>query len=223
MVKSKFEIKRVSGMPVTDVELIGDLKRVATQMPKGTVGHKEYRKLGRFDDSTITRRFGSWNAALRLAGLAVSNEAELSDEILYENILNLWSHYGRQPRRSELAQPPSKVSQSPYNRRFGSWGKALAGFVEYANSGDVDSTYRDRSGDTMAREKRTSRDPSLRLRFRVMQRDSFACCSCGAAPAKTPGVDLHVDHVVPWSKGGETVFENLQTLCSQCNLGKGDL
>ncbi|MDP9174261.1 MAG: HNH endonuclease [Planctomycetota bacterium] len=25
-----------------------------------------------------------------------------------------------------------------------------------------------------------------------------------------------------WSRGGETVFENLQTLCEQCNLGKGD-
>ncbi len=35
------------------------------------------------------------------------------------------------------------------------------------------------------------------------------------------GVELHVDHVIPWSKGGPTVFEHLQTLCNKCNLGKG--
>ncbi len=36
------------------------------------------------------------------------------------------------------------------------------------------------------------------------------------------GVELHVDHTVPWSKGGETVLGNLRTLCSDCNLGKSN-
>jgi 5-methylcytosine-specific restriction endonuclease McrA len=36
------------------------------------------------------------------------------------------------------------------------------------------------------------------------------------------GVELHVDHILPWSKDGETVEENLQTKCSKCNLGKGN-
>ena len=26
-----------------------------------------------------------------------------------------------------------------------------------------------------------------------------------------------------WAKGGETALENLQTLCSVCNIGKSDL
>ena len=70
---------------------------------------------------------------------------------------------------------------------------------------------------------KTSRDINLRLRFRVLQRDNFKCCACGASPAKDASVELHVDHILPWSKGGETVFENLQTLCSKCNLGKSDM
>jgi 5-methylcytosine-specific restriction endonuclease McrA len=37
------------------------------------------------------------------------------------------------------------------------------------------------------------------------------------------GVRLHVDHVKPWSKDGETVLENLQILCNVCNIGKGDV
>ena len=46
---------------------------------------------------------------------------------------------------------------------------------------------------------------------------------CGDSPAKNPDAVLHVDHILPWSKGGETVEENLQTLCSVCNIGKSDL
>lgn len=69
---------------------------------------------------------------------------------------------------------------------------------------------------------KTSRDPSMKLRFEVLKRDNFKCCACGASPAKDPSVELHVDHIVPWSKGGETIADNLQTLCSICNLGKRD-
>lgn len=71
-------------------------------------------------------------------------------------------------------------------------------------------------------EKRSSRVISDKLRYTVLKRDSFKCCACGASPAKDPSVELHIDHIVPWSKGGETTLENLQTLCSKCNIGKSD-
>ncbi|MGE4613767.1 MAG: HNH endonuclease signature motif containing protein, partial [Planctomycetota bacterium] len=35
-------------------------------------------------------------------------------------------------------------------------------------------------------------------------------------------VPIHVDHIVPLSKGGETTLDNLQVLCIDCNLGKGN-
>lgn len=41
--------------------------------------------------------------------------------------------------------------------------------------------------------------------------------------SQRPWVELHVDHIMPWAKGGEIVLENLQTLCSKCNLGKSDM
>lgn len=67
------------------------------------------------------------------------------------------------------------------------------------------------------------RDPSPRLRYRVLERDHFTCQACGASPAKDSSVSLHIDHIIPWSKGGRTTLENLQTLCARCNLGKGNL
>lgn len=117
---------------------------------------------------------------------------------------------------------------------------ALLAFVEYINNDeDHENTvqeetiqanksnkeqklFEDGKEDITSRRK-TSRDINLRLRFRVLQRDNFKCCACGASPANDQSVVLHVDHIVPWSKGGETVIDNLQTLCSKCNLGKSDM
>jgi hypothetical protein len=220
MTLEPYVIKRVSGMPVSDEELLADLRATAAGLGKTTIGHKEYRRLGKYDDSTISRRFGTWNKALVAAGLSVSNDVGISDERLFENILALWQHSGRQPRRSELAQLPSIISQGPYKRRFGSWSEALNAFVKYANGNDESAPV---VIDSLTPRHRTGRDPSLRLRWHVLERDRFTCRACGASPALTPGVDLHVDHVVAWSKGGETVLENLQTLCSVCNLGKSNI
>ncbi|MFC2122013.1 HNH endonuclease [Bacteroidota bacterium] len=39
---------------------------------------------------------------------------------------------------------------------------------------------------------------------------------------KEIGIELHVDRILPWSKGRETVQANLETKCKRCNLGKGN-
>ncbi len=105
---------------------------------------------------------------------------------------------------------------------FGSWMNALKAFVDYANGTgtEVPESLIESVNDS---QENTGRDPSLRLRWCVLQRDNFKCCACGASPAITPGVLLHVDHIHPRSKDGKAIFENLQTLCSKCNLGKSNL
>lgn len=69
---------------------------------------------------------------------------------------------------------------------------------------------------------KTKRNISVTLRYQIMKRDNFKCVLCGASPAKDPTIELHIDHIIPWSKGGESTIDNLQTLCSVCNLGKRD-
>ena len=58
------------------------------------------------------------------------------------------------------------------------------------------------------------------LRYDIMKRDGFHCVLCGRGAED--GVKLHVDHIIPVSKGGKTVPENLRTLCENCNLRKRD-
>ena len=53
------------------------------------------------------------------------------------------------------------------------------------------------------------------LRNEVFARDNNKCCSCGATS------ELTVDHIIPFSLGGQTTKENLQTLCKKCNSKKG--
>lgn len=56
-----------------------------------------------------------------------------------------------------------------------------------------------------------------KMRFAVYARDHHRCCKCGRATG-----DLEVDHIFPISKGGKSTFENLQTLCHNCNVRKGN-
>jgi diadenosine tetraphosphate (Ap4A) HIT family hydrolase/5-methylcytosine-specific restriction endonuclease McrA len=57
------------------------------------------------------------------------------------------------------------------------------------------------------------------LYYRVLKEAGGRCALCGATKNERP---LHVDHIKPRSRGGKTEYENLQVLCSKCNLNKGN-
>lgn len=76
----------------------------------------------------------------------------------------------------------------------------------------------DRLFEIISRVERSKMSESLR--YDVFKRDNFKCSICGMS-AKD-GVKLQVDHIIPISKGGKTEIENLQTLCSRCNIGKSN-
>lgn len=58
-------------------------------------------------------------------------------------------------------------------------------------------------------------------RYQVFQRDDWKCVSCGKDP-RNHSITLHIDHIIPRSKGGLDQADNYQTLCDTCNLGKGN-
>lgn len=58
------------------------------------------------------------------------------------------------------------------------------------------------------------------LRERIMRRDNYTCKICGKYMPDEVG--LHIDHIIPVSKGGKSIEQNLQVLCSKCNGHKSN-
>ena len=205
---------------IPDRELVRDLRRVARKTGRRPLTAGLYAEHGAYGRNTFAHRFGSWNKALEAAGLKVMLRTNVPDAELLENIGDVWRKLGRQPGSRELTKRGgfSKFAGDTYRWRFGSWHNALRAFEAFANKHGrgVDASKRARP------TGRPSRDINWRLRATVLIRDNCLCRMCGASPAKDPAVTLHVDHLVPWSKGGQTVLANLQTLCATCNIGKGD-
>lgn len=71
-----------------------------------------------------------------------------------------------------------------------------------------------------AQEQRNLMTKKLRESIKI--RDNFTCCQCGNSIHQEPNLLLEIDHIIPISKGGYTVEDNLQTLCWKCNRAKSN-
>jgi len=177
----------------------------------------------------INHHVGRWKDCLSEADVEQSPLGRrYTDTECFENIFALWTHYGRQPNFAELTRPPSKVGPKAYIRRWGGWRAALASFVDRMESQGTGSPEislpipEPQSANPGPQLTPVSRSISLSTRYHVLVRDRFTCQICGRSPATQPGVALHVDHIHPWSRGGDNSSGNLRVLCFDCNLGKGD-
>ncbi len=236
------ESKRSWGGDLSEVRipeelLLEDMQRVAQKLQNTSITIVDYDRVGKYGSSVICKRFGGWNKAKDVANLKIGRVYNSTEEDYFENISNVWQFLGRMPKYQEMVAPLSKLHISSYERKFGTWRVALEQFVEYINGkGEVNEIEPQDNKSFVAskitlsimpekKEKvkeRTNRIANLRQRFRVMKRDGFKCILCGVSPATNPKCELHIDHIIPWSHGGETVEENLRTLCSQCNLGRSN-
>lgn len=215
--------------PLTREAVITSLRTYAAEFPGASVTQEEIAGRLGVDRGSITRKFGKWQDLLTEVGISsVPLGRRYTDDECFENMFALWTHYGRQPNFAELNQPPSTVGSKAYVRRWGGWRAALGAFIKYINQ-------EPKTAEEIVSEKNSteisasstpfvtpSRSISLSLRYKVLSRDRFRCVICGRSPAKDSNVELHVDHIHPWSKGEQNTEENLRTLCFDCNLGKGD-
>jgi len=212
-------------------ELLAELRRISKKLEGQPVTTETFNQYATMHSATVRDRFGSWQIALKKAGLEIPKLGiRYSDDDYFENLLTVWTYHGRQPKYGEMGHPPSRISANAYERKWGKWRNALLAFLERVNS---DTSREVSKPSTTVPEKamrRSARAPrkgsedqrsiKLGLRYEVLKRDHFRCSLCGASPATILGCILHVDHVTPFSKGGKTVSENLRALCESCNLGK---
>jgi 5-methylcytosine-specific restriction endonuclease McrA len=60
-------------------------------------------------------------------------------------------------------------------------------------------------------------------RFSRGTSEGFQCPICKrtfSGPERGGFAELHGDHIIPWTMGGRTTWDNLQLLCGSCNLRK---
>lgn len=251
------------GRTMTNSEILDRIRKVAKDLGKSSISGEEIAANSEISQSQMYRRFGGVSAALRQAGIEqIPHGRRYTEEEIFDNLLNVWTNYGRPPTALEMDTAPSIVGKNAYIIRYGGWRAALKAFVERANSEAERSPDNDihtipKADVEPAPEAQTTaakisniesinsaksalrppvrrramhpnvqpedrRDPSIGLRFRVLQRDNFKCVLCGDHPALNAGCTLHVDHILPWSKGGKTTEDNLRALCAVCNIGRGN-
>lgn len=98
---------------------------------------------------------------------------------------------------------------------------AIREVITQVNSQTSSQKVKKKSKSKVKRKKQTrSRHIPASVRVAVLHRDGYKCMFCGRSAKQ---IQLEVDHIVPFSKGGSNHISNLQTLCIDCNRGKGAL
>ncbi len=219
--------------PGTDAsveDVIADLQRIAKLVSPRPMTFADLRRHGRAaTDRSVRRHFRYFPKALEAAGLeGAAHGRRWTEDDYHDNLLEVWTHYGRAPSKGEIDRPPSKITASAYARKFGTWVRAKQAFVDRVNA-DVDAAQqetfavpRTRSTSSVAKPQPEDLRPiPVGLRYQVLRRDNFKCVLCGRSPATDPAIVLHVDHILAFSRGGKTRLDNLRSTCQDCNLGKG--
>ncbi len=226
----EIKLKRNGGTGVSESELLGDLRAVSKKLRKRSFSMQEYNKVGNFHSSTYKRKIG-WNKALEKAGLEMLKRGNdtVTAEMLFKNLSVVWERIGKQPSQGNLDDKRiSEFSSGYYKKEFETYNNALLLFTRWANKEKTKPSTIKNKRSRIPKHK-THRNVSVRLRYLVMKRDHFKCQaewhikSTPRSPAEDPNVILEIDHKKAWSKGGETVLENLRTLCSECNKAKSNL
>lgn len=222
---TNYSIKRFH--KYSDNELIERLRTYAKSADLFFVSIEGFSKATGIAETTIINHFGSWKTFCERAKLAPRYQRTVSKEELFENLNRIWKALGRQPRAKEIKQPLSPISISRYHKEFKKpWYDICLEFLSRKSGASVTEIEREArpSGVSTSQQNShtTRRAIPLSIRYEVLKRHNFRCPKCGRSPATHEGVVLHVDHKKSWANRGESLVENLQCICSDCNYGKSN-
>lgn len=230
----RYTLERPRANQYPTEKIITELRRVANLYGNRHFSRREFdEKANECKGSVVISRFGAWQAALDAAGLNLKkikkDRSQISNEQLFIELGRVWRLLGHRPSKDEWENSEAKFSYTTYKARFKGWVNACAAFIENAScqNEEVKSEPEIQAGglhkpkgmsEIQVEEKRNI---PMKLRYRVLTRDSYKCVLCGRSPATHVGISLHIDHINPFSQGGKTQLDNLRTLCDECNWGKG--
>jgi len=185
-------------------KLINHLQELAEELNK-TPTKIEMDDCGEWSGSTYYSYFGSWNNALKEAGLK-ENLAHPKKERLVKDLIKLSDKLNKTPTAKEMNKY-GDWSVEAYRNNFGTWNNALK------NSGlDIN---------TLSSKERAGTGETaygigyVRLRERCYSRDNYQCRACGDDNF------VHCHHIKPRKKfenvSDSNTLDNVITLCNSCH------
>lgn len=228
---------------ISEQKILEELEKAAKHFNYVEFAWRDFNKIADLSATTVKKHFGNWkNGLIALKQYLQAKGLDLSprpfapnrlysDKALFDEMEKVWFKVGQRPSRAEWEMSNPQFSYTTYKQRFGSWTNACSKFIEYKMGADIsadDFVLPDRAEQKISCENKITYKPEnvrnvpLGLRLKVLNRDNFRCIFCGKSPATDLGTKLHIDHITPFSKGGGSIIENLQTLCQECNLGKSN-
>ncbi|MBN1556191.1 MAG: HNH endonuclease [Phycisphaerae bacterium] len=218
---------------ISDEKIIVALQEVAKHYDYVYFSRHEFDKVSKnCKGSVVISRFGNWKDALSKTGIKFKkkpyrNRYFISNVELMLEMAKIIDKLGHRPSKIEWESLKPKYSYTTYKTRYKGWVNAWRYFFENFKMIDLSS---ENIGDNVSNSNvkpctimpEDIRSIPLKLRLKVLQRDNFKCVFCGASPANQSNIQLHIDHIKPFSEGGKTEYNNLQTLCQNCNWGKGN-
>lgn len=237
--KYKFDRQRLD--KISEDKILAELERVASILNYSYFGRREFDRISTMSSNTVMRQYqGKWSYAINKLKKTLSDKGiELHFQIAPHNqkynhddmmseLRRIWNLVGQRPSRDEWERNNPKISYITYVRRYGGWKNACTQLLEDKESQSRSSSLSQKvekpiRNNKVRNKSNNSRNISLKVRLKVLSRDNFRCVYCGSSPVTSVGTKLHIDHIKPFSEGGENSINNLQTLCEECNLGKNNL
>lgn len=113
-------------------EILQEIQRVAAAIEPNPLTRIIFKRESRISEGRVRYYFGSWNEAVKAAGLPstkpgshASGYSKVNDELLLEEIGRLWRQRGKPPTENSMSSA-GKFSVKPYRTRWGTFGDAVA-------------------------------------------------------------------------------------------------
>jgi hypothetical protein len=123
--------------------LLDELQRLADEHETQSISATAMEENGKFSEATYRREFGSWNAAVKAAGLLpLTQDTRIPETALLDELRRLSDDDGVAPSFDQM-DTEGEYGASTYVRRFGSWGDAVqaAGLTPRSEANSItDST-----------------------------------------------------------------------------------
>lgn len=122
---AEWRSEKLSGPEIQDEELLSELRRLADTTGRPPTKEMMGRR-GGYGHGTYQKRFGSWNDALRAAGLQPNRENNPTKEKLADDLRQLAGEIGRPPLAVDI-EDEGRHAPKTYIDVFGSLQKAREG------------------------------------------------------------------------------------------------